>query len=136
MVDPFAISGFILSLASKILSYQDRTYALRKDRRIQIADYFLNISDAIMGAANEIEKTGRSYSYCQELDFYARNLLNTIIDFVPVAEASNYQNNLQNVYRIEMINVSSPVEKERVVRELKGASGTFRAVGYTIKARP
>ena len=96
-----AIADMILSVAASIFKYKDDTHKVNADRRDRIADYFLEISKTIEGAADGIELWGYPHGICESLRTYAVRLPDTIKDFVP--EAKEYGDKLMTAYSLEHI---------------------------------
>lgn len=129
-----AIADTILSVASSIFKYRDRSTKINADRRDRIADYFLEISKTIEKAANDIENRGQPSGACESLRTYAVRLADTISDFVP--EAKEYEDRLMAAYSLEHVaDNASANERKQIVNELRGASGIFRALGYDMRAQ-
>jgi hypothetical protein len=130
-----AVVEVILWVASSIFKYRGEIYKVKADRRDRIAKYFLDISETIGEAADEIEKSGRPSGACQSMRVFADKLPDTIKDFVPLSEAQEYGAKLKAAYNLEQNNPNSKEERDKIVSELRGASGIFRALGYDMRAR-
>jgi hypothetical protein len=130
-----AIADTILGVAASIFKYKDEIRKVNADRRDRIAEYFLAISKTIEEAASDIERSGHPSGACESLRIFAVKLPDTIMDFVPLPEAKEYGDRLMAAYNLEHVgDRASREELDKIINELRGASGIFRALGYDMRA--
>lgn len=149
VLEGIALAATLLSVAVSIFKCYDEAAKNKATAAFfkagDIANYFLNISQTIAKAADDIERGSNPYG----CDFLARSSkdLPAILwksglvsdkpsGLMKKREADEYARQLQEASDLEhSVNKVSQEERQEMVDVLRTASGTFQAIGYGIFAR-
>ena len=128
----------ILDVAKSLLGMSDQLRSADRERRNDMAQLFVQISECLVAVSTEIRTGGVPHGRCAELEQYAQMLPGLVAKELGNTRAQELGDTLRSAYNVESVaiglqEVKNSQEKEPYLAQMEEASGKFRALANLVR---
>jgi hypothetical protein len=127
----------ILNVAKELWAIKEPFGKAKEKRRAELATYFEHISKCLEEAAKVLRAGDIPHGKCGEMLGYANTFTRTIKGVISEQEAEDFAKRLGAAHGIEYAvqEIADARAKESQIGKIEEASGVFRALANSIRAR-